>query len=103
MQYAMPGNEGALYSFQDRYANYIGGDWVAPLEGKYFDNITPVTGAAFCEIPRSTAADLHKALNVAHDAADGWGKTSAAERSNILLRVADRIEQNLEVLAYVET
>ncbi len=103
MQYAMPGNEGALYSFQDRYANYIGGDWVAPLEGKYFDNITPVTGAAFCEIPRSTAADLHKALDVAHDAADGWGKTSAAERSNILLRVADRIEQNLEVLAYVET
>ncbi|MEH6609172.1 MAG: aldehyde dehydrogenase family protein [Halioglobus sp.] len=103
MQYAMPGNDGALYSFKDRYANYIGGDWVAPLEGKYFDNITPVTGAAFCEIPRSTAADLHKALDVAHDAADGWGKTSAAERSNILLRVADRIEQNLEVLAYVET
>lgn len=103
MQYAMPGNDGALYSFQDRYANYIGGDWVAPLEGKYFDNITPVTGATFCEIPRSTAADLHKALDVAHDAADGWGKTSATERSNILLRVADRIEQNLEVLAYVET
>jgi aldehyde dehydrogenase len=73
------------------------------LEGKYFDNITPVTGATFCEIPRSTAADLHKALDVAHDAADGWGKTSATERSNILLRVADRIEQNLEVLAYVET
>ena len=103
MQYAMPGNDDALYSFQDRYANYIGGDWVAPLEGKYFDNITPVTGAAFCEIPRSTAADLHKALDVAHGAADAWGKTSAAERSNILLRIADRIEQNLEVLAYVET
>jgi aldehyde dehydrogenase len=103
MQYAMPGSDDALYSFRDRYANFIGGDWVAPLEGGYFDNITPVTGAAFCEIPRSTAADLHKALDVAHDAAEGWGKTPAAERSNILLKIADSIEQNLEVLAYVET
>lgn len=103
MQYAMPGSDDALYSFKDRYANFIGGDWVAPLEGGYFDNITPVTGAAFCEIPRSTAADLHKALDVAHDAAEAWGKTPAAERSNILLKIADRIEQNLEVLAYVET
>jgi aldehyde dehydrogenase len=99
----MPGSDDALYSFRDRYANFIGGDWVAPLEGGYFDNITPVTGAAFCEIPRSTAADLHKALDVAHDAAEGWGKTPAAERSNILLKIADSIEQNLEVLAYVET
>jgi aldehyde dehydrogenase len=103
MQYAMPGSDDALFTFKSRYENFIGGDWVAPLEGKYFENITPVTGEAFCEIPRSTAADLKIALDAAHGAADAWGKTSAAERSNTLLRIADRIEQNLETLAYVET
>ena len=103
MQYAMPGSDDALFTFKSRYENFIGGDWVAPLEGKYFENITPVTGEAFCEIPRSTAADLKIALDAAHAAADAWGKTSAAERSNTLLRIADRIEQNLETLAYVET
>jgi aldehyde dehydrogenase len=103
MQYAMPGSDDALFTFKSRYENFIGGDWVAPLEGKYFENVTPVTGEAFCEIPRSTAADLKIALDAAHGAADAWGKTSAAERSNTLLRIADRIEQNLETLAYVET
>ena len=103
MLYAMPGTENALYTFKSRYANFIGGEWVAPLEGKYFDNTTPVTGEAFCEIPRSTPADLNKALDAAHAAADDWGKTSAAERSNVLLKIADRIEANLETLAYVET
>ena len=103
MTYAMPGSEGALFNFKDRYANYIGGEWVAPLEGNYFENVTPVTGETFCEVPRSTPADLHKALDAAHAAADSWGKTSAAERSNIMLKIADRIEENLETLAYVET
>ena len=103
MQYAMPGREGALYTFKDRYENYIGGEWVAPLEGKYFENISPVTGESFCEMPRSTPADLNRALDAAHAAADAWGKTAAAERSNVLLKIADRIEANLETLAYVET
>ncbi|MFV8816812.1 aldehyde dehydrogenase family protein [Haliea sp. E17] len=103
MQYSMPGSEDALFNFKSRYENFIGGEWVAPLEGNYFQNITPVTGEAFCEVPRSTPADLNKALDAAHAAADSWGKTSAAERSNLLLKVADRIEANLETLAYVET
>jgi aldehyde dehydrogenase len=103
MLYARPGSEGALHSFKSRYENYVGGQWLAPVEGAYFDNVSPVTGDVFCEIPRSSAADLEIALNAAHGAADAWGKTSAAERSNILLKIADRIETNLELLAYVET
>ncbi|MGL4566159.1 MAG: aldehyde dehydrogenase family protein, partial [Halioglobus sp.] len=99
----MPGSKDALFSFKNRYENFIGGQWVAPKAGQYFDNISPVTGQVFCEVPRSTAADLHLALDAAHAAADAWGKTPAAERSNILLRIADRIEANLETLAYVET
>ncbi len=103
MQYAMPGSEGALHTFKDRYENFVGGQWVAPLEGKYFDNVSPVTGEAFCEMPRSTAADLKIALDAAHGAAEAWGKTSVAERSNTLLKIADRLEENLETLAWVET
>ena len=103
MLYAMPGSADALYNFNARYENYIGGEWVAPLEGNYFDNISPVTGEAYCEVARSTPADLNRALDAAHAAADAWGKTSVAERSNTLLKIADRIETNLETLAYVET
>lgn len=103
MLYSMPGSSGALYAFRNRYENFIGGEWVAPLEGKYFENVTPVTGAVFCEVARSTPADLNKALDAAHAAAPAWGKTSVAERSNTLLKIADRIEDNLETLAYVET
>ena len=103
MLYAMPGSEDALFTFKSRYENFIGGQWVAPVSGNYFENITPVTGQAFCEIPRSGDPDLAAALDAAHAAADGWGKTSATERSNVLLKIADRIEANLETLAYVET
>jgi aldehyde dehydrogenase len=103
MLYARPGSEGALHSFKTRYENYVGGQWLAPVEGAYFDNVSPVTGEVFCEIPRSSAADLEIALDAAHGAAEAWGKTSVAERSNILLKIADRIETNLELLAYVET
>ena len=103
MQYPMPGSQGAPFEFKSRYQNYIGGEWVAPLEGAYFDNISPVNGQAYCEVPRSTPADLRAALDAAHAAADAWGRTSAAERSNTLLRIADRLEANLETLAYVET
>jgi aldehyde dehydrogenase len=103
MLYAMPGSEDALFTFKPRYENYIGGQWVAPVEGNYFENISPVTGEAFCEVPRSGEADLALALDAAHAAAESWGKTAAAERSNVLLKIADRIEANLETLAYVET
>jgi aldehyde dehydrogenase len=103
MLYANPGSPDAPFNFKDRYENYIGGQWVAPLEGRYFDNISPVTGEAFCEIPRSSAADLKIALDAAHEASAAWGSTAVAERSNLLLKIADRIEANLETLAYVET
>ncbi len=103
MQYAMPGSDGALHTFKDRYENFVGGEWVAPLEGNYFPNVSPVTGEAFTDMPRSTAADLKIALDAAHGAADAWGRTSVAERSNTLLKIADRLEENLEILAWVET
>ena len=103
MIYAQPGKEGSVVSFKSRYENYIGGEWVAPVKGQYFDNVTPVTGAVFCEAPRSTAEDIDLALDAAHKAAPAWGRTSPTERSNILLKIADRIEANLEKLAVAET
>lgn len=103
MIYAQPGQSDAKVAFKKRYGNYIGGQWVEPVEGRYFENISPVNGEVFCEIPRSSAADIEKALDAAHAAFSAWGKTSATERSNILLRIADRIEQNLETLAVAET
>ncbi len=103
MIYANPGTSDSLVSFDKRYGNYIGGEFVDPVKGQYFDNVTPVTGEVFCEVARSTAEDIDKAVDAARKAAPAWGKTSAAERSNILLKIADRIEQNLEVLAVAET
>ena len=89
--------------FKDRYDNFIGGKWVAPVSGKYFDNITPITGEVVCQVARSDAADIELALDAAHAAKDAWGKTSPAERSNILLKIADRLEENLHQLACAET
>ena len=89
--------------FKTRYDNFIGGKWVPPVKGQYFENITPVTGKPFCEVARSTAEDIELALDAAHAASSKWGATNAAERANVLLRIADRIEQNLELLAYAET
>ncbi|APX21778.1 MAG: aldehyde dehydrogenase [Rhodobacteraceae bacterium] len=89
--------------FKARYDNFIGGEWVAPVNGRYFDNITPITGAVVCEVARSDAADIEKALDAAHAAREAWGKTSAAERSNLILKIADRLEENLEILATAET
>ncbi|MCV6587834.1 MAG: aldehyde dehydrogenase [Marinobacterium sp.] len=103
MIYAQPGTDGAVVSFNARYENYIGGEWVPPMGGEYFQNISPVNGEAFCEIPRSGAADIERALDAAHAAKDGWARTSVTERSNILLKIADRIEANLEMLAVAET
>jgi aldehyde dehydrogenase len=103
MIYAKPGSEGSIVSYKERYGNYINGDWVAPVKGEYFTNISPVTGEGFCEIPRSSAEDIELALDAAHAAKTSWGKTSITERSNILLKIADRIEQNLEMIAVSET
>lgn len=103
MIYAKPGSEGALYTFKDRYDNFIGGEWTAPAKGDYFEKSSPVDGQVFCAVARSSQADLDKALDAAHAAAPAWGQTAVAERSNILLKIADKIEANLETLAYVET
>ncbi len=103
MIYAKPGSEGAVVSFKPRYGNFIGGQWVEPVKGQYFTNTTPCTGEGFTEIPRSTAEDIELALDAAHAAKDAWGATSVTERSNMLLKIADRIEANLEMLAVAET
>jgi aldehyde dehydrogenase len=103
MIYELPGTAGAKVQFKTRYDNFIGGRWVAPVRGQYFDNITPITGRPFCQVARSTEEDINLALDAAHAAADKWGRTSAADRANILLKIADRLEANLELLAYAET
>lgn len=89
--------------FKARYENFIGGKWTPPKAGKYFDNITPMTGKKICEVPRSDASDIELALDAAHAAKDAWGKTSIAERANILNKIADRLEANLELVATAET
>ncbi|MFD9545818.1 aldehyde dehydrogenase [Nocardia salmonicida] len=103
MIYAKPGTEGSIVSYAPRYDNFIDGKWVPPVEGRYFENTSPVDGQPFCEIARSSAADVELALDAAHRAAPAWGETSAAERANILNKIADRIEANLEPLAVAET
>jgi len=89
--------------FAKRYENYIGGEWRAPKSGRYFDNISPITGQPVCEIARSDAADVEAALDAAHAAKDAWGHASPAERAQVLNRIADRMEANLETLAAAET
>ena len=101
--YARPGAPGALMSFESRYENFIGGQWTPPAGGEYFENPSPVNGQVFCEVARSTAADIDRALDAAHAAAPAWGKTSAAERAVVLNKIADRIEANLESIALAES
>src|SRR6476646_6756803 len=101
--YAAPGREGSPARYESRYDNWIGGQRVAPVKGQYFTNPSPVTGKTFCEVARGTAEDIELALDAAHAAAPAWGRTSVTERSNILLKIADRMEQNLEALAVAET
>jgi aldehyde dehydrogenase len=101
--YAAPGQPGSVVGYASRYENFIGGKWVAPVQGRYFENATPVTGQVFTEVARSSAEDVELALDAAHEAAPVWGRASATERSNILLRVADRLEAHLEALAVAET
>ena len=103
MIYANPGTADALITFKQQYGNYIGGEWVEPVNGQYFENISPVNGKVFCKIHRSDKDDINLALDKAHAVKTQWGTTSVTERSNILLKIADRIEQNLELLAVAET
>ncbi|WP_428354434.1 acetaldehyde dehydrogenase ExaC [Methyloprofundus sp.] len=103
MIYAAPNTTDSKVDFKPRYGNFIGGEWVAPVQGQYFENKSPVNGQVFCEIPRSTADDIELALDAAHQAKDAWGKTSVTARSNILLKIADRIDANLEKLAVADT
>ncbi len=103
MIYAAPSEANSKVKFKTRYGNFIGGEWVAPVKGQYFDNVSPINGQVFCEIPRSTEEDIELALDAAHAAKDAWGKKSVTERSNALLKVADRMEENLEKLAVAET
>ena len=103
MLYAAPGAAGAKIAFKAKYDNFIGGQWVAPVKGQYFDVITPISGKSYTQAARSGAEDVELALDAAHGAADAWGKTSPTERSNLLLKIADRLEANLELLAYAET
>ena len=94
---------GVKIPFKAKYDNFIGGKWVAPVSGEYFDVITPITGLPYTKAARSGAADVELALDAAHAAADKWGKTSVQERANMLLKIADRLEANLELLATAET
>ncbi|MBK5911126.1 aldehyde dehydrogenase [Rhodothalassium salexigens] len=89
--------------FAARYDNFVNGQWAAPQAGRYFDNISPVTGRPVCQVARSDAADIEAALDAAHAAKDAWGRTSAAERALILNRIADRMEEHLDRLAVAES
>src|SRR5690554_1679287 len=99
MIYAQPGEKNALLTVKSTYGNFINGEFVAPVKGGLFSNSTPITNEDCGQFPRSTAEDIEKALDAAHAAADSWGKTSAQDRALVLLKIADRIEENLEQLA----
>lgn len=103
MQYAAPGTDGSPVTFRSRYDHWIGGQYEPPASGRYFENRTPVTGQVFCEVARGDAEDIERALDAAHAAARAWGKTPASERANVLNKIADRMEANLEMLAVAET
>ena len=103
MLYAHPRTPGAKIDFRPVYDNFINGRFVPPVKGQYFDVITPITGKTFTRAARSGAEDIELALDAAHAAAEGWGRTAPADRANVLLKIADRLEQNLERLAYAET
>jgi aldehyde dehydrogenase len=102
-RYAAPGEAGSVVQYKPRYDHFIGGEYVAPAKGEYFENPTPITGETFCEMARGTAEDIEVALDAAHGAAPAWGKTSPTDRANILNKMADRMEANLEKLAIAES
>ena len=103
MIYQQPGQAGAVVNFKSRYQNFIGGEWREPVNGRYMENVSPVNGAVFCEVPRSDAQDVDLAVQAAQQAFVTWSKTAVADRANVMLRIADRIEQNIEMLAVAET
>ncbi len=103
MIYSNPNQPDSSVQFKTQYGNYIGGSWVPPVQRRYFDNSSPINGQVFCSIPQSSTEDISLALDAAHEAKESWGKTSVTERSNILLKIADRIDENLEKLAVAET
>ncbi len=103
MVFEFPNKEGAKYRIKTQYENYIGGEWVAPADGEYFENESPVTGEVVSKVPRSKQADVDKAVAAAQEAQKSWAVTSVTERSNILLKIADRVEEHLEELAVLET
>lgn len=102
-QAVKPEEYGFPLKLQKRYDNFIGGEWVAPVKGEYYSNLTPITGEALCEVASSSKEDVELALDAAHAAKAAWAKHSVQERANLLNRVADRMEQNLELLANAET
>ncbi|MEC2057139.1 aldehyde dehydrogenase family protein [Peribacillus psychrosaccharolyticus] len=103
MIYANPNTEGSVIQFKEKYDNFIGGKWVAPVNGQYFENKSPVTGEVFTKAARSSAEDIELALDAAHAAKEAWGKTTTAERARLLNKIADRLEENLEKIAVAET
>ncbi|MBC9230682.1 aldehyde dehydrogenase family protein [bacterium SPL81] len=103
MRYIDPNQADSKVQFKPQYENFIGGQWVAPVRGEYFDNVSPVDGKVFTKIPRSSVEDVELALDAAHKAKAEWNKSSPTFRSNILLKIADRMEANLEMLAVAET
>ncbi|MGW6054910.1 acetaldehyde dehydrogenase ExaC [Streptomyces sp. NPDC055189] len=102
-RYAAPGTDGAVVSYQARYDHFIGGEYVPPARGQYFENPSPVNGQPFTEIARGTAEDVERALDAAHAAAPAWGRTSPTARADVLRKIADRMEANLEQLAVAES
>ena len=103
MLYVAPNQKDSKVEFKTRYENFIGGEWVKPVKGNYFENPSPVTGLTFSEFARSTSEDIEKALDAAHKAKTAWGKTTATARSNMLLKIADRLEAHKEKFALSET
>ena len=103
MRYIDPNQPDSKVQFKAQYENFIGGQWVAPVRGEYFENVSPVDGKVFTKIPRSSVEDIELALDAAHKAKAEWNKSSPTVRSNILLKIADRMEANLEMLAVAET
>jgi len=103
MQYDYPNTENSPVKFREKYDNFIGGEWVAPADGEYFENTSPINGKVICQVARSKEADIEMALDAAHAAKDAWGKTSVAERAGYLLKIADAMEANLENIAIAET
>ena len=102
MLYAYPNTKDSPVQFREKYDNFINGEWTPPIDGEYFDNTSPVDGKVICQVARSKEADIEKALDAAHAAKDAWGKTSVTERANLLNKIADQMEANLEAIAIAE-